>query len=340
MEQKISGQFDIPIVMIIFKRVDTSLQILKRIAQVRPTRLYLLSDQGRNDEEKELVRQCRKTIEDNISWDCEVIKNYAIENKGVYANIGLGAKWVFEREECAIFLEDDNLPEVTFFDYCKELLIKYKNDSRVLWICGTNYLGKYHSESSESYMFTKHLLPCGWASWAYKFLRYYDGELELAKDKRLINRIRDEYECKALYEQQMQSVQLELKLKEKGERFHSWDYQMAFSIRAENLYGISPKVNQIKNIGVDEFSEHGGTSFNKIMTKRFCGMESYPLEFPLVHPKTVLVDRNYEKLIGNIILYPLSIRVRSKITRVIKQIFKIDINEPLSKKFSWTLRRK
>jgi hypothetical protein len=331
--------FEIPIVMILFKRADKTLEILKRIAEVKPSKLYLLSDEGRNDEEKKMVARCRSLIEENITWDCEVMKNYAPENRGVYENIGLGAKWVFEREPWAIFLEDDNLPELTFFQYCKELLYKYKYDNRILWICGTNYLGKYSSDTGASYMFTKHLLPCGWASWSNKFLEYYDGELELAEDQELVNRVKYEYENKSLYEQQISSVNRELKRKHAGIKYNSWDFQMAFSIRAENLYGISPCNNQIKNIGVDEFSEHGGSSFDNVMTRRFCGMDSYPLNFPLVHPKTVLIDREYEKKITNIILYPLSIRIQNKMVSSIKKILGIDVNDSFTGNLKKYLRR-
>ncbi|MHB1152777.1 MAG: hypothetical protein ACYCWE_18765 [Eubacteriales bacterium] len=112
-------RFDIPLFMFLFKRMDAPFRILKIFAQVQPQKLYLISDEGRNVEEKALVRKLRSEIEKQITWDCEIIKNYAAQNKGVYQNIGMGAKWVFEREAQAIFLEDDNLPEVTFFQYCK-----------------------------------------------------------------------------------------------------------------------------------------------------------------------------------------------------------------------------
>lgn len=315
--------FEIPVVMFIFKRKESSLKILEKISQVKPKKLYLLGDEGRTDEEKQLVAECRTAVENNINWNCEVIKNYAEENRGIYANIGLGAKWVFEREPWAIFLEDDNLPEVTFFRYCQELLEKYIEDNRVLWICGTNYLGKYESETGASYMFTKHLLPCGWASWSNKFIKYYDGELILAEDQGLVKNLKNEFDNKALYEQQMMGINGELNRRLKGQRFNSWDYQMAFSIRVNNLYGISPCNNQIKNIGVDSVSEHGGKSFDVVMTQRLCGMESYPLEFPLIHPKSMLRDWTYEKKIGKIHLYPLPIRTKSFISRFIRKLFGI-----------------
>ena len=141
-------QFDIPVALFIFKRSEKAILIINQIAKVAPKRIYLIGDGPRNDSEIKEVELCRKEIESAINWDCEIVKNYADKNRGVYENIAGGAKWVFQREKQAIFLEDDNFPEVTFFDYCKELLEKYESDNRVLWICGTNYLESYHPEDS------------------------------------------------------------------------------------------------------------------------------------------------------------------------------------------------
>lgn len=315
-------RFNIPIVLFIFRR-KKAVEIVKRISKVKPKKIYIIADGGRNKKEEEEVQECRKLVEEAINWDCELIKNYSEMNRGVYSNIGLGAKWVFDREESAIFLEDDNLPEVTFFKFCEELLEKYKTDTRVLWICGTNYLGKYNSSEECSYVFTKHMFPCGWASWSDKFNKFYDGNLELCQKEEVLSRIKNEYYNKKVYKQYRNSWLSEYQKIKSGKKPSSWDYQMDFSIKANGLYGICTCRNQIKNIGVDEYSIHGGSSFENIMTKRFCGMESYPIEFPLKHPTTILPDENFEKKIADIILYPLKTRVIIRMSKIVRRILKV-----------------
>jgi hypothetical protein len=315
--------FAIPVVLFIFKRVEATLRVVERIAQIRPEKLYLISDWGRDETENVLVTNCRRAVEDRIDWKCTVIKNYAVENRGIYDRIGLGAQWVFAKEPAAIFLEDDNLPELSFFEYCRQLLERYHDDSRVFWICGTNYLGRYRPEDGSSYMFTKHLLPCGWASWACKFLQYYDADLDLFKDPQLVRRVKYEYLDRRLYGQQIESVRQEQERSRRGERYLSWDYHLAYSLRVNNLYGIAPQNNLIKNIGVDCFAEHGGSSFANMMTWRFCGMDSHPLEFPLTHPRSVLTDRTFEKKVGRLILYPLVARFKKQLGKVVKRLFGI-----------------
>jgi hypothetical protein len=312
--------FKIPVVLFFFRRKDKIVEIIERLSQVKPEKIYLISDGPRNENEKIQVNECREAVENSINWDCQIVKNYSSENSGVYDRIGLGAKWVFEKEDVAIFLEDDNLPELSFFNYCEELLEKYKNDNRILWVCGTNYLEDYTPEDNASYVFTKHLLPCGWASWSDKFNQYYDGELKLLDESYIYNRLSETYRNKALYKQQKHSIDRTKYLLEHDRRSCSWDHQMSFSIRANGLYGISPSVNQIKNIGVDEFSEHGGTSLDIEMTNRFCGMDSKELQFPLNHPKSVMEDSIYERRVGNIILLPKKDRFYKVIARYLKPL--------------------
>ena len=127
----------------------------------------------------------------------------------------------------------------------------------------------------------------------------------------------------------------EIFVKESRGRYASWDYQMAFSVRNFDKYGVSPHNNQIKNIGADEFSAHGGTNLNMVMTKRFCGMPSYPLDFPLNHPKTVAPDEEYEKKIEKIILLPLPLRVKNKAKRLMMKLLGREDVTP----FSWLTRK-
>lgn len=329
-------QFKIPVTLFFFKREDKTLQVLERISMIKPQKLYLISDGPRNEEEKIRVYELRKKIEERINWDCEIIKNYAETNKGVYDRIALGAKWVFEKEKFSIFLEDDNLPELTFFQFCKEMLERYEDDTRVLWICGTNYLEEYTPEDGSSYVFTKHMLPCGWASWSTKFNKFYDGHLQLWDDPYIKKRIKFETEYKPLLKQDIGNWDMESRRILNGDKPFSWDYQMSFSQRVHGLYAIVPRYNQITNIGVDLDSTHGGTSFNNLMVQRFCGLKTNAMTFPLLHPKVVLSDKRFDKLTAQIITLPASYRLKKFISNLLKRMFFID--KDLS--FTQELKRK
>ncbi len=327
---------EVPVVLFFFLRCETVLKIVDVVRTVHPSKMYLFSDGPRNEKEKVLVEDARKRIVSAIDWDCEIIKQFSDVNKGVFQQIGLGAVSVFQREKTAIFLEDDNLPDSTFFEYASTLLEKYQDNGEILWICGTNYLEKYETEHGESYVFTKHLLPCGWASWANKFTKFYDVNFSLFDHKEGRRNFRKSYQSKGLYRQQRRNIVNEVYRRDHQKRYASWDFHMNFSLRANNLYGISPKYNQINNIGVDVFSVHGGTSWKHPNTSKFCGIPTHHLDFPLVHPSEIKIDPNYEKKVAKIILAPFWIRFLSPVTTLVKKAFGIypdgNIKQIFSKK--------
>lgn len=331
--------FRIPIVLFFFKRPEKTIQIIKQISKIQPQKIYLISDGARNEEEVLLVDKCREGAERAIDWPCNIIKNYAMQNEGVFNRIALGAKWVFNHEETAIFLEDDNLPELSFFKFCEEMLERYKDVDRVLWICGTNYLNDCQPLDGSDYFFTQNMLPCGWASWGRKFEKYYDGYLDLWENEYVQNRIKKEYQSSTLLKQDIARWNNELKRKKRGDRFNSWDAQMAFSIKVHGLLGIVPKYNQICNIGVDINSIHGGTSLENIMTKRFCEIPTKSLYFPLKHPLVIWTDPTFENKISKIITLPLQYRIKGKINSFLKRILFIDKEDSLSEKLRYQLNK-
>lgn len=315
--------FNIPIVLFLFRRSSTLHKIIARLRTIRPEKIYLLADGPRNEKEMLETDKVREMAEKLIDWECELVKHYSDSNIGVIENIGGGAKWVFEREDMAIFIEDDNLPEITFFDYCKELLEKYKDNDKILWICGTNYLGTYKSQYS--YMFTQHLLPCGWASWSNKFMKMYDIYLETLQIPNKLKCFEKTYHCKELLKQQEYSIKRTRYLIENDLAKASWDYQMLFSLRSNNMFGISPVVNQITNIGLDEYSTHGNTkTITNKLTNRFCNISSAKLDFPLKHPPKVEIDDVYENAIGDIILMPIKDRIYRSIATFCKLFLRIN----------------
>lgn len=306
------SQFEVPVAIFMFKRADKTARIIDQVSKIQPRKLYLIGDGPRSEDDRTQVEECRLVVESHVSWDCELVKNYAERNRGVYENIAGGAKWVLEREPYAIFLEDDNFPALSFFPFCEELLKKYQDDTRVLWICGTNYLKEYEPSDGCDYVFTQLMLPCGWASWSHKFAKYYDGNLDLFDDEYLRWRVGQSYENKKLLRQNMASWEMEIDRIKKKLKPISWDFQMAYTLRVHNLLGIAPKYNQITNIGADEFSMHGHGSMKNEMTRRFCELPIKEMPSPLKHPKAVLVDLEFERMTEKIIIMPFSVRFKSR----------------------------
>lgn len=327
-----ANTFDIPVVLFIYQRYETVLNNLKILKSINAKKVYLLADYSLEKDKKDRCDLARRKIEESIDWDCEVVKFYAKENIGVHANIGLGAMHVFKDEEKAIFLEDDCQANASFFLFCKEMLEKYQNSERVVWINGTNYYDKLILKNNESYGFHQQLLPCGWASWANKFLKYYDWNLENLENSKKISKIKCRYRNKALYRHQKQFILNELERKMNGQRYSSWDYHMIFSVMNNNLLGICPKYNLITNTGLDTLSAHISIKKRNVMLERFHLVPNHELEWPLVHPNTIEINSYLDKKISQKILPPLKSRIKGSLSKILKKLLGTKIYNKILKK--------
>lgn len=160
------------VAILTFNRSETTKKLMEIMKIIKPPRLYVIIDGPRDSHkgEKEKVDIVKQIIDDNVDWECELYKNYSEKNMGTCMRQYTGFSWVFEKEEQAIILEDDCIPNLDFFRYCDEMLEKYKDDERVMMVSGSNYLKKW--ESGYSYHFSSMGGIWGWATWRRAWLKY------------------------------------------------------------------------------------------------------------------------------------------------------------------------
>lgn len=163
-----------PVVLIIFNRPTLTQKAFDEIKKVKPAQLYIISDGPRNKKEQVLVDESRKIIE-QVDWPCVIHKKFSENNLGCKISVSTGLDWVFSQVEKAIILEDDCVPDLSFFRFCEQLLIQYENNKQVMMISGDNFF-KTHAEFS--YDFCHHSLIWGWATWRRAWRLYekvYNG---------------------------------------------------------------------------------------------------------------------------------------------------------------------
>ena len=280
------SNFKTPILFIIFNRPDTTLRVFNEIKKLKPTKLYVVSDGPRLDKvgEKERCEETRKTI-DSIDWDCQVFKNYSDVNLGCKKRVSSGIDWFFKNEEQGIILEDDCLPNDSFFKFCEEMLEKYKNDERIGMISGDNFqFGKIKNEYS--YYFSKYSHIWGWATWKRAWQKY-DVNLtnwpEISKDdglKKVFTNKKDTYYWSSIFNDVYNG------------KIDTWDYQWSYTCFMNNYLSVMPTENLISNIG---FSKVGSTHTKRI--NKFSNMKTSELAFPLKEPKDVIVNIESDKIV-------------------------------------------
>ncbi|MEN9208587.1 MAG: hypothetical protein Q6K31_10525, partial [Gloeomargarita sp. GMQP_bins_14] len=165
-----------PVVFLIFNRPELTRKVFQVIRQVQPKRLFIVADGPRDTAETAVCQETRRVVEQEINWDCQVERHYAEKNLGCRRRVASGLSWVFSQTDRAIILEDDCLPNLSFFQFCDELLVKYQDDERVMAINGTNYQ-RGRVVTPYSYYFSKYFHCWGWATWARAW-QYYDVEMQ------------------------------------------------------------------------------------------------------------------------------------------------------------------
>jgi hypothetical protein len=269
-----------PVVLNIFNRADTAERVLERIALAKPRKLFLIADGPRADRDGE-AEQCAaaRAIVRRVNWECEVVTRFSQVNLGNRRCLSQGYDWVFGQIERAILLEDDCLPEPTFFRFCEELLERYADDTRVMTVGGDNFqFGR--KATDDSYYFSRYHHLWGFATWGRAW-KLYDADIKLWPRLRdtpwLLDAIGNEW-----------GVRYWTKIFDDiyAKRFDVWDAQWGFAAWANSALGIVPAVNLISNIGFGA----GATT-----TKRknpVAELPTAPMDFPLRHPSGMI--RNLE----------------------------------------------
>ncbi|MCC8154008.1 MAG: hypothetical protein LIP01_07220 [Tannerellaceae bacterium] len=266
--------FSTPILFLIFNRPDTIRKVFERIREIQPARLYVAADAPRPNRpgEAEKCKQTRAIIQE-IDWECEVKTLFREENLGCKNAVSGAITWFFEQEEQGIILEDDCLPDPSFFPFCETLLEKYKNDERVGHIGGNSHLpGIIPPPLSYDFCMTTHIW--GWATWR-RVWKNVDMELSfwnMHKQQRSL------LFCNKPEEIYYTSF-IEDSIKQRN-GMNPWSVFYSFSLRLQNQLSVYPAVNLVTNIGLnDPDATHTKGRNNKLY------VPSEPVKFPLVHPE-------------------------------------------------------
>jgi hypothetical protein len=246
-----------PILFLIFNRPDKTARVFDVIREAKPSRLYIASDGPRcnRDDERDLVQEARRIV-GIIDWPCEIFK-YREENLGCRVAVSEAITWFFQQEEAGVILEDDCLPDASFFSFAQVMLKTYNHDSRVFHINGSNLLStKSENTVTSSYYFSKNVHVWGWASWARAWAKYSIDMVGL-EDQETTDHIQAQFS-----EKKIGKFWISLFRHNKKIQANTWDAQWAYTVLKNDGLCITPQVNLIENIGFDTSATHTRTDDN------------------------------------------------------------------------------
>lgn len=289
-------KIDIAVLLIFFTRPSLFQKVFEQVRLARPSKIYLYQDGPRPNrkDDLELIKECRK-IALNIDWECEVNTFFQKRNVGCDPSEFIAQKWMFEKEEMGIVLEDDDVPSQSFFPFCKELLEKYKDDNRINIICGMNNT-EVCEYSPYDYVFTTSGSICGWASWK-RVIQTWDEHYCILDDNFNLKQLT---QYMGSFTNAKQHIKNMKRHKRSGRAYY--ESILSTSMHCNHRLNIVPKKNMISNIGVVTESTHSAEHIEMLPKgiRKIFYMPVYEISFPMKHPPYILEDMEFRLRINRI----------------------------------------
>lgn len=242
-----------PLLLIAFNRPDLFAQLIERLRETQPQRIYIAIDGPRvgHPTDAQRVQETRDLIR-SIDWTSDVQALIQETNLGCGLGVSTALSWFFDHEERGIVLEDDILPRASFFGFCGELLERYENDERVLAISGCNFVPPEHqSDPGQAYRFSRVPHIWGWATWRRSWQLH---SLDMSD-------WRSRMSTRQLWEAAGQSPGgfvfwrsiFDLMARNQVD---TWDMQFVFEGMARGMLTATSNVNLVDNIGFGDTATH------------------------------------------------------------------------------------
>lgn len=243
-----------PVLFETFVRTDYARLVFDAIKAAQPKKLYFYSNKGRADHEGEIERneEIRSWVKE-IDWDCELHTWFRDECVDVYTSLRGAISWLFDNEEAGIVLEDDCVPTQAFFNFCDQMIEKFRNDRRVWYVSGDNFANI--NPGGYDYIFSRYHWMYGWASWADRWHSIDWDNLRIVEtvESGIAYQL---YKTKRQADNRNNQI---LKFKEFVERTYCWDYIFGLCADQNNSLGVFPKKHLIWNAGVNGEHHRGKT---------------------------------------------------------------------------------
>ena len=242
-----------PVLVTAFNRPELMRAVIDRLREVQPTRVFVAIDGPRSGTPSDLalVHECRDLIKE-IDWECDISTLIHEENLGCGRAMSTAISWFFDHMERGIILEDDVLPDPSFFGFCSELLDRYVDDARVFAVSGCNLVPRDElSDPAAPYRFSRIPTVWGWATWRRSWrtyqldIRHWKSELGITQLARTLG----------LSTTMTAFWATEFELTGRG-NVDTWDWQLTYAAIRNNQLVATSNVNLVENIGFGANATH------------------------------------------------------------------------------------
>ena len=273
---------DISVLILFFNRADTLQKVFDEVRKAQPARLFLYQDGPRSEKDVPGIEACREVVS-NVDWPCEVHQLFQEKNYGCDPSEYLAQKWAFSMTEKCIVLEDDDVPSLSFFRFCKEMLDRYENDERIAMIAGFNP-EEVTEDSEADYFFTQYFSIWGWASWR-RVIDKWEEHYDFLDKPEAVTRLKD-----VIREKGLQKHYLDIARRHRATGKAYYETIFCFAALLNGQMAIMPKYNLVNNIGLTGDSTHFSASIDMLPKgyRRIFTMKRHEMPQQLRHPEYVI----------------------------------------------------
>ena len=311
------------VLLLLYKRPETTVHVINALKIVKPKLIYIsinIPPTNKSHENFENYKKVLRLVKE-IDWKCELKIKKRKKHLSSYNSYKNAIKWFFKNEKEGIILEDDTVPNKSFFIFCDRLLKKYRHNNQIVQICGTSFINR-KKIVKDSYIFSNYSLGWGYATWR-RSINEYDEQMkdwpEIKKKKKLLKIINNKG---FLY---YWTIKFDAQYKNKSKH---WDERWLYSNWKNKKLSIIPKKHLVKNIGM-------GISATHTKTKHwYSNLKTQEMKYINKHPKKISPNLEYDNwlninVFGVNFLYLRQKLIKNKIIRnkfiygMLKTIYKI-----------------
>ena len=239
--------------------------------------VFAAIDGPRNERDKKKISEVKAVLKKHNIKNIKAQKN----NIGINPAFETGISWFYNNVESGVVLEEDCVPNPSFFPFAAEVFKRYKDDPKIGMLTGSNM----HPSNQDSYLFSHQFGIWGWGTWSDRWQKYQ----RITKQSDIKISFRDLLKFTGSF---AGALTLHTKFKRlTAPNMGFWDMNWTYTNVINDWLCIIPQKNLITNIGYQGNSTKGKNHYHDRSTQT--------IDFKnLKHPK-VKINLDYDRHIDN-----------------------------------------
>ncbi len=275
------------VLLMVYIKPETTLQVINKLREVKASKIYISINVPPKNNKSEIMKNDKvKEIIKTIDWSCKIILKKRKKHVNAYNSYKGAIDWFFKNENEGIILEDDTLPNKSFFYFCDKMLKIFRNDKKISQICGSSFI---NAKSKYNYSFSNYTLCWGYATWKRSIKDFDEKMIDWPKLKE------KNYLFNILNNNKFVDYWSDIFDIQYSKKFTAWDYIWLYSNWRKNKFSIVPHKHLIKNIGFVKDATHTKIKYkdwyNNLETKEFQNLN--------FKKRTIKLDLDYDLWLSN-----------------------------------------